>query len=77
MRLLALPESPEEFRQLLQNLFFQCVGEKPIKGKATRVDRYDSFGMSGGVVSSDFWLDHGFPLLSSRFDTLRKHWAAK
>jgi hypothetical protein len=74
-RLLPLPGTREEFRGLLQNLFFQCVGEKPIKGKATRVEKYDSFGMSGGVISSDFWLDQGFPLLMSRFDIFRKHWA--
>lgn len=62
-----IPISGNEFEKLLHKLFKELTGEVAIKGKNIYVPKYETIGMSKGMVSSDFWLDKGFSLLIQRY----------
>jgi hypothetical protein len=64
---LQLPNTADEFRELLIQIFTEFTGEPPQKGKDFFVEEFDKGGMSSGYVSSDFWVEKGFPLLSQGF----------
>jgi hypothetical protein len=61
-----------DFNQFIWDSFEELVGHAPIRGENYNVERYDEGGMSSGMVSSDFWLDTGFPLLKGRHDFFGK-----
>jgi hypothetical protein len=60
------PSTICELDKLLNDLFKELTGENPQKGRNIYVKKYDQGGMSRGIVSSDFWLDRGFPLIMQR-----------
>ena len=62
-----IPTTGNEFEKLLHKLFKELTGEAPQKGKNIYVKKYETIGMSKGVISSDFWLDTGFSLLIQRY----------
>lgn len=62
-----IPTTGNEFEKLLYKLFKELTGETPQKGKNIYVKKYESIGMSKGMVSCDFWLDKGFSLLIQRY----------
>jgi len=62
-----IPMTGNEFEKLLYKLFKELTGEVPQKGKNIYVKKYESIGMSKGMISSDFWLDKGFSLLIQRY----------
>jgi hypothetical protein len=59
-----------EFKALLRNGFKENTGSDPVAGKHFRISYFDFGGMSSGVVSANFWIEKGFPLLEERFKKL-------
>jgi hypothetical protein len=62
-----IPTTGNGFEKLLHKLFKELTGEDPQKGKNIYVKKYETIGMSKGMISSDFWLDTGFSLLIQRY----------
>jgi molybdenum cofactor cytidylyltransferase len=62
-----IPISSNDFEKLLYKLFKELTGELPQKGKNIYLKKYETIGLSNGVVCSDFWLDKGFSLLIQRY----------
>lgn len=63
-----IPTTANDLDKLLRKKFKELTGELPEKGKTIYVDRYNvGSGMSSGTISSDFWLDTGFPLIFQRY----------
>lgn len=62
-----IPTTANELEKLLHLLFKELVGEAPQKGKFIYVKKYESIGMSSGMVCSDFWLDNGFSQIIQRY----------
>lgn len=59
--------SLDDFKKMLLNCFKKVTNDLPMLGKTFYVEQYSFGGMSGGVISSDFWIEDGFPLLEERF----------
>jgi hypothetical protein len=57
----------DEFEKILFSTFENVTLNKPTIGKNYGVRRYNFGGMSSGMISSDFWIEKGFPLLIERF----------
>jgi molybdenum cofactor cytidylyltransferase len=68
--MLTLPNNSEELRVLLKEIFCKLTEQSVEHGKNILVSRYreKSKGMSNGIVSSDFWLEKGFPLIIQRYN---------
>jgi hypothetical protein len=64
---ISIPNTANELEKLLHELFKELTGEAPQKGKFIFVERYDTGGMSSGMVCSDFWIDKGFSLIIQRY----------
>lgn len=65
-----LPNSPEQLEQLLAQAF-ETLTDRPITAeKHFPVARYPRGGMSGGLVSPQFWRETAVPLLLSRFSQI-------
>ena len=62
-----IPTTANELEKLLHKFFKQLTGESPARGKNIYVKKYDTGGMSRGMVSSDFWLENGFSLIIQRY----------
>ena len=62
-----IPTTGNEFEKLLHKLFKELTGEEPQKGKNIYVKKYETVGMSEGMISCDFWLNTGFSLLIQRY----------
>jgi hypothetical protein len=62
-----IPTTANELEKLLHKLFKELVGEAPQKGKFIHVKKYETIGMSKGMICSDFWLDKGFSLIIQRY----------
>ena len=58
---LPLPATPGKLEKLLHESYLKITGELPRKGATPFVAKYDTGGMSSGMISADFWLDQGFP----------------
>ncbi len=62
--------SSEDFIQQFETAFLKFTGESLVPDKEIFIDRYDPSGMSGGFVSTDYWLDIGLPHLIGRLDRI-------
>ncbi|MGV7107005.1 hypothetical protein [Flavobacterium sp. U410] len=62
-----IPRTANEFEKMLNKLFKELTGEEPQKGKNIYVEKYETTGMSAGMICSDFWLEKGFSLLIQRY----------
>lgn len=62
-----IPTTGNAFEKLLYKLFKELTGEDLQKGKNIYVKKYETIGMSKGMISSDFWLNKGFSLLIQRY----------
>ncbi len=62
-----------DFRNMILQCFVEVTGYHPRLGKDFLVPEYDSGGMSGGGISSDFWIEKGFPILEKRFKEFVKN----
>lgn len=67
MEVVNIPATAPELERLLHKQFKELTGEEAKKGTRIFIRGYDTGGMSGGIVSSSFWLDTGFPLIIQRF----------
>lgn len=65
------PKSIEEFERSLRLAFKEITGKELIPNTEIFIEDYNKGGMSSGVVSSDFWIEIGFPLLKDRFNHLK------
>ena len=61
-----LPNSPEELESLIRSTFQSLTGCALDANKFIKLDKYNHGGMSGGGISTDFWLESALPLLLSR-----------
>lgn len=68
---LSLPATAEAMEGLLKECFGKLVGEDVQQGSKTYVQAFEHGGMSGGLVSHDFWLETAFPLLLSRWQEMQ------
>ena len=62
-----IPTTANDFEKMLYKLFKELTGEEPQKGRNIYVKKYETTGMSKGMVCSDFWLEKGFSLLIQRY----------
>jgi hypothetical protein len=62
-----LPSSPEQLEQLLTQAFETLTGHPISTEKHIPVERFPRGGMSGGLVSPEFWRETAVPLLLTRF----------
>ncbi len=60
----------EEFHSFLIDTFKDKTGGEPIKDQHYFVKEFNFGGMSGGGISSNFWIETGFPLLIKRYKQL-------
>ncbi|MBK7896377.1 MAG: hypothetical protein WAS33_04680 [Candidatus Promineifilaceae bacterium] len=62
-----LPKTAAQLEQLLTELFETLTGQPITAEKFIPVERFPRGGMSGGMVSPEFWRETAVPLLLSRF----------
>ena len=62
-----LPETEMELLIRLKSAFEKLTGKPISTVRAIKIERYDQSGMSGGMVSTDFWKNTAIPLLLDRF----------
>ena len=61
-----LPYSVRDFETEVSKFFYEISGEPLTKDCKVYIAKYAHGGMSSGMVSGSFWLDHGIPLLVER-----------
>ena len=57
----------DDFEQELMTAFQLLTGEELVANRTILIERYQSGGMSNGMISSDFWIENAFPLLIERY----------
>ncbi len=62
-----LPHSAEQVAQLLAQAFETLTGQPITAEKHFFVEQFAHGGMSGGIVSPQFWRETAVPLLQARF----------
>ena len=65
-----LPDSTERLEQLLTQLFESLTGQPITAEKFIAVERFPRGGMSGGMVSPEFWRETVVPLLLTRYQEI-------
>src|SRR5690242_20372029 len=63
----AYPDTEEDFNILLEQTFEKLTGGSIKVPRPVFVERYSHGGMSSGNVSTEFWIEVGFPMLRERF----------
>lgn len=66
-----LPDSATQLEQLLTQAFETLTGQPLTAETHIRIDRFPRSGMSGGMVSAQFWRETAVPLLLKRFTESR------
>ena len=62
-----LPATEEELRTIIEAMFRELTGHPISHGEEyIRLDKYDHGGMSGGLVSPEWWREKLIPLLLQR-----------
>jgi hypothetical protein len=70
-----LPETEQQFKQLIYDAIIELTGKSVIpidEHKSFYVEKYSKGGMSGGVVSKEFWVYKGIPILIGRYKNIKK-----
>ena len=67
-----IPNSAEELIQILNKQINELIGEKMEIGKDYFVEVYNNGGMSGGMISGEFWINKGIPYILSKFESYIK-----
>ncbi|MCA9918628.1 MAG: hypothetical protein KC445_11790 [Anaerolineales bacterium] len=62
-----LPSNSEQLAQQLLQAFEALTGQPITAEKFIAVERFPRSGMSGGMVSPEFWRETAVPLLLERF----------
>jgi hypothetical protein len=66
-------KTADEFLLYLKATIEDIIGEPLLKGRYPYVERFNSGGMYGGRIDSDFWLNTIMPLLEHRFNNLGRN----
>ena len=61
-----LPDGTAQLEQLLAQAFKTLTGQSITSEKFISVERFPRVGMSGGLVSPEFWRETAVPLLQAR-----------
>ena len=64
---LPLPAKADDLRALLEEAYERLTGQALASDQHVRVERYGTRGMSGGLVSPEFWRAKAIPLLLTRY----------
>lgn len=62
----ACPVTAEELVTVVSDAFAELTGRPISHPDAIYVERYDSIGMSSGLIAPDFWREKALPLLQAR-----------
>ena len=65
-----LPDSAAQLKQLLTQLFESLTGQPITAEKFIPVERFPRGGMSGGMISPEFWRETAVPLLLTRYQEI-------
>lgn len=65
-----LPKSAAQLEQMLAELFELFTGQPLTTETFIQVERFPRSGMSGGLVSPQFWRETAVPLLLNRFSNI-------
>ncbi|MCA9899284.1 MAG: hypothetical protein H6654_06955 [Ardenticatenaceae bacterium] len=65
-----LPDQAEKLEQLLAQAFESLTGQPITAENFIAVERFPRSGMSGGMVSPEFWRETTVPLILQRFKTV-------
>lgn len=65
-----LPDSTIQLEQLLSQAFETLTGQPITSEKFIAVDRFPRSGMSGGLVSPEFWRETAVPVLLTRYQEM-------
>ena len=67
-----LPETAEEFLQILHEKYFELTKTKPDSKKHHfYIEKYDTGGMSRGMISPKFWRETGFSKLLENYEEIK------
>lgn len=68
------PYLQEDFEAELHSFIAKVTGNELTVDDEFHVPKYHHHGMSAGMISGEFWLKHGIPLLISRLDEINKEY---
>lgn len=69
-----VPENENALKKIIYDTVIDLTGYSLLLHDEFYVEEYNKGGMSGGIVSSNFWIKEGIPLLIGRFREMRKTW---
>ncbi len=61
-----LPENESLLPNIISDAIINLTGDSVFEQKTFAVDKYNNGGMSGGVISNEFWTRKAIPLIMSR-----------
>jgi len=62
------PADAVEFKRQFSDAFRELTGAWLEDGRDIFVEKYNHGGMSRGMISHEFWIERGLPLLAGRFE---------
>ncbi len=64
------PETASQFEKILLEAFDALIADGVTRStkKMLHIERYPRNGMSGGIISIEWWQEKGLPLLKKMFD---------
>ncbi len=65
-----LPRRKRDLWRVLTTAFREATGHSLNACEMVRIDRFDTGGMSGGMISGEFWRETAIPLIVGRYDML-------
>ncbi len=67
-----IPENEEDFIDQIHDAIQRTTDHSVIDDKSFHLKKYDHGGMSGGAISSKYWLTNLIPVLIGRYRILKK-----
>ncbi|WMS86591.1 hypothetical protein [Pleionea litopenaei] len=61
-----MPSSADELRNMIESEYEKSTGHPIGNMKNIGIERFQSYGMSSGIICPEFWVTKGVPLLASR-----------
>lgn len=72
LQILKFPETEDELTTQIHSSIEKLTQNRILDKEKIFVDKYNEGGMSGGYVSSQFWLRKGIPIIINRFKEMKK-----
>lgn len=66
-----MPDNEENLLHLIRNKTTELTGNSTLNRKNFYIEKYNLGGMSGGIISWEFWEKRGLPLLIGRYRFLK------